>query len=101
MSLFGLKFAQEIFQLKPGSWQGPVESGYGWHLVWIDSITPKRVPAFEEIEAQVKDAWIEEQRAEFKRQAFEVMRARYEVVLPETETKTATGNGLATARAAP
>ena len=22
-----------VVQLKPGSWQGPVESGYGWHLI--------------------------------------------------------------------
>ncbi len=25
----------------------PIESGLGWHLVWVDSITPGRVPAFE------------------------------------------------------
>jgi hypothetical protein len=101
VGLFGLNFAQEIFKLKPGSWQGPIESGYGWHLVWIDSLAPKRVPAFEEIEAQVKTAWIEEQRAEFKRQAFEGMRARYEIFLPAPETKTATGNGPSPAKAAP
>ena len=36
----------------------PIESGLGWHLVWVDSITPGRVPAFEEVEAQAKDEWI-------------------------------------------
>ncbi len=30
----------------------------GWHLVWVDSITPGRVPAFEEVEAPAKDEWI-------------------------------------------
>ncbi len=30
----------------------------GWHLVWVDSITSGRVPAFEEVEAQAKDEWI-------------------------------------------
>jgi parvulin-like peptidyl-prolyl isomerase len=33
----------------------PIESGLGWHLVWVDSITPGRVPAFEEVEAQAKE----------------------------------------------
>jgi peptidyl-prolyl cis-trans isomerase C len=42
---FGPEFAQAIFKLKPGSWQGPIESGYGWHLIFIDSIMLGRVPA--------------------------------------------------------
>ena len=33
---FGPDFAATLFKLKPGSWQGPVQSGYGWHLVWIE-----------------------------------------------------------------
>src|SRR4029453_1638932 len=31
---FGPQFAKALFQLKTGSWQGPIESGYGWHLVF-------------------------------------------------------------------
>jgi hypothetical protein len=81
-SVFGAKFAAALFDLEPGSWQGPIESGYGWHLVWIDSIVPGRVPAFEEVEPGVKFEWIAEQRALAKRKAFEAMRARYVIVLP-------------------
>ena len=58
---FGLQFAQAVLKLKPGSWQGPVESGYGWHLVFVDSITPGRIPAFEEVEPDVKSAWLADQ----------------------------------------
>ena len=79
---FGPNFAQSLFQIKPGSWQGPIESGYGWHLVWVDSITPSRMPQFEEVEQDVKSKWIEEQRAGTKRKMFEAMRMQYEVVLP-------------------
>lgn len=79
---FGPGFARAVFQTTPGRWAGPVESGYGWHLVWVDSLTPARVPAFEEVEPDVRTAWIEEQRAEIREKAFEAMRARYEVVLP-------------------
>jgi peptidyl-prolyl cis-trans isomerase C len=81
--LFGLNFAQDIAGLKPGAWQGPIESGYGWHLVFIDSFVPGRVPAFEEIEPEIKAEWIEDQRLQAKRKAYETMRARYQVVLPE------------------
>ena len=80
---FGPGFARALFRLAPGAWAGPIESGYGWHLVWVESLTPARVPAFEEVEPGVKTGWIEEQRARIREEAFEAMRARYEVVLPK------------------
>ena len=48
---------------QPGSWQGPIESGFGWHLVFVDTVIPGRVPAFEEIEPDVKTAWLSDQKA--------------------------------------
>ena len=86
---FGPKFARALFELKAGSWQGPIESGYGWHLVFIDFLTPARLPEFEEVETDVKTAWVDEQRAQFKRKAFEAMRAGYEIVVPKASTNTA------------
>ncbi|WP_291987780.1 peptidylprolyl isomerase [Candidatus Accumulibacter sp. ACC007] len=88
-SVFGTAFAQSLSGLKPGVWLGPVESGLGWHLVFIDSITPGRVPIFDEIEPEVKAEWINAQRAEAKRKVFAAMRARYEVVLPPPDDKDA------------
>jgi peptidyl-prolyl cis-trans isomerase C len=92
VKLFGLRFAQELFKLEPGSWQGPVESGYGWHLVFLDEMTPSRVPAFEEVEADAKSEWIAERRAVSKRKMYEAMRARYRVVLPRTPAQEAAGD---------
>ena len=65
-----------------GRWQGPVESGYGWHLVFIDAMTAQRVPDFEEIEPEVRNAWTEDHREKTRDKLYEAMRARYEVVLP-------------------
>jgi peptidyl-prolyl cis-trans isomerase C len=100
-NVFGAKFTRSLFQLDPGSWQGPIESGLGWHLVWVESMTPARVPAFEEVEPEVRSAWVAEQRAEFKRQAFEAMKAHYEVVLPGAPAKMAGGNGTRPVKEAP
>ena len=82
---FGAKFARVLFDQKPGEWRGPIESRYGWHLVFIDSITPERVRPFEEIEPDVKAQWIAEQREETKRKMYDAMRARYKVVLPDSK----------------
>jgi peptidyl-prolyl cis-trans isomerase C len=83
---FGPPFANALFQLKPGAWQGPVQSGYGWHLVFIDAIEPSRVPAFEEVEADVKSAWLNDQQSEIKRTTFDALRAHYTVVVPPLES---------------
>ena len=79
---FGPGFASAVFALAPGSWQGPIESGYGWHLVFVSASDAGRVPAFEEVEPEVKAAWQDEQRAEAWRKTYEEMRAKYELVLP-------------------
>lgn len=79
---FGPQFARSLFTLSPGSWQGPIESGYGWHLVFVDSLTPPRVAEFEEMETDVRTQWVSAEREEIKRRMYEEMKSRYEVVLP-------------------
>jgi peptidyl-prolyl cis-trans isomerase C len=80
---FGPGFAIGLYKLKPKMWQGPIESGYGWHLVWIESITPGRIPAFEEVEPDVKTAWLADQKAIEWQRAYARMREKYEVVAPQ------------------
>ena len=78
----GPQFALAVAKLAPGSWQGPIESGFGWHLVFVDTVIPGRVPAFEEIEADVRTAWLGEQKALAWEKAYKEMRAKYTVLLP-------------------
>jgi peptidyl-prolyl cis-trans isomerase C len=79
---FGPQFALAVEKVVPGSWQGPIESGFGWHLVFVDTVIPGRVPAFEEIEPDVKTAWLGEQKARAWEKAYKEMRAKYTVLLP-------------------
>ena len=86
---FGPQFAVAIEKVKPGSWQGPIESGYGWHLVFVDSVVPGRIPALEEIEPDVKTAWLAEQKAAAWEKAYAEMRSKYTVLLPGPAEKEA------------
>lgn len=79
---FGPQFAQAVSRLAPGSWQGPIESGLGWHLVFVDTVIPGRSPAFGEIESDVKTAWLGEQKARAWQKTYREMRAKYTVLLP-------------------
>ena len=95
---FGPQFAQAVAKLAPGSWQGPIESGFGWHLVFVDTLIPGRSPAFEEIEPDVKTAWLGEQKAQAWEKAYKEMRAKYTVLIPAPPdsgpAKQATGNSV-------
>ncbi len=85
---FGPRFAVAIEKTKPGSWQGPLESGYGWHLVFVDSVAPGR-PLFEEAESNVKKAWLADQKSRAWQKAYADMRAKYTVLLPALSDKEA------------
>ena len=99
--LFGPRFAEALLRQPPGAWQGPIESGYGWHLVWVDSIAPRRVPAFEEVEGEVRAEWLADQRGETRRLAYEAMRSRYEVVLPASAERAVSAAGSPAPRPIP
>ena len=86
---FGPRFAVSLETVKPGSWQGPIESDFGWHLLFIDTVVPGRIPAFEEIEPDVKTAWLSEQKATAWNKTYAEMRAKYTVLLPALPAKEA------------
>jgi len=79
---FGPPFAAAVGKLPAGSWQGPIESGFGWHLVFIDTVIPARAPPFEDVEQDVKRAWLAEQKAKAVAKAYEDMRGKYTVLMP-------------------
>lgn len=85
----GPQFAVAVEKLKPGSWRGPVESGYGWHVVFVGTLVPGRIPSFEEIEPDAKTAWLGEQKATAWKKAYAEMRAKYTVLLPSPSDKEA------------
>lgn len=79
---FGPAFAQSVLALEPGNWQGPIESGYGWHVVFVTERTESRVPSLDEVLPEAKAAWLADRRREALADAYERMRAKYELVLP-------------------
>lgn len=60
--LFGQEFAAELAQLERGVWSGPVESGYGLHLVTVDHFEPSRNPDLDEVRDRVRTEWFAERR---------------------------------------
>lgn len=50
---FGAGFAGQLATLAAESWQGPVQSGFGYHLLWINAIHPSELTPLEGIRQQV------------------------------------------------
>jgi parvulin-like peptidyl-prolyl isomerase len=81
---FGEKFATVVFALPAGSWRGPIESGYGLHLVRVLSLSPARQSEFAEVRLQVLDRWRELRRQESNREYFAGLLKKYDVVVDES-----------------
>ena len=79
--LFGREFAESVFALRPGSWQGPIRSGYGIHLVRVSAYVPARMPEFAEVEERVRLEYMESQRRKANEAAIEGLKARYRITV--------------------
>jgi hypothetical protein len=79
--LFGQGFAADIAELPIGRWSGPVESGYGLHLVLVDELTPARLPELDEIRGVVTNEWRAARLVEANEVFYEALRAAYEVTV--------------------
>ncbi len=83
--LFGSGFVEQMVELEPGGWHGPVLSGYGTHLVLVNDVMLAPQPAYEDIKEQIKEEWTAEQITELSERFIENLISRYEVVVEETE----------------
>jgi hypothetical protein len=77
--LFGSAFAAAIEPLGPGVWQGPIESGYGWHLVRVEARDEGRLPALDEIREALRRDWTATQAAARLEESYQQMLGRYTV----------------------
>jgi hypothetical protein len=78
---FGEKFAAKLDELTPGSWQGPVESGYGVHLVLISERTEGRMPELAEVRDSVSREWVNARRLEANEKYFQDLLKHYAVTV--------------------
>lgn len=77
--IFGPEVAPVLLALEPGSWQGPVRSAYGLHLVWVDETTPAHLPPLAAVRSRVVAQLLQERREARFAEAMRALRARYVV----------------------
>jgi hypothetical protein len=82
-SLFGGPFAERLFTLEPGAWQGPVKSGYGFHLVLVLGRQAGEVESFEAARSKVRDEWYRIEQAKAAEQFYASLLKKYQVVVDD------------------
>jgi hypothetical protein len=81
--LFGDKFATALGGRPLGQWQGPVESAYGVHLVFVSEHVGGRVPALAEVHDAVRREWDESHRLEANDKFYRELLKHYTVTIEQ------------------
>ena len=82
---FGEKFAAMLGEMPVGQWQGPIESGFGVHLVLMTERTDGSMPALEDVRAAVRREWINARRLEANEKFYRTLLQRYTVTIERPE----------------
>jgi hypothetical protein len=77
--IFGEEFADALVKQPIGQWAGPILSGYGAHLVRVDSMTPGGVAALEVVRPLVEREWSNAKRKELREAYYAQLRGKYSV----------------------
>lgn len=77
----GKEFAAKIVTLKPGSWQGPVSSGYGIHLVFVYEREAAAPYPFAQIRERIKNDFLFELRRKRNDEVLEKLKSRYQIIV--------------------
>jgi hypothetical protein len=86
--LFGTEFAEALVKQPAGKWVGPIASGYGVHLVKVDSIAGGGTPALADVRPLVEREWANARRKATSQTFYETLRAKYRVVVKMPEAAT-------------
>ena len=76
---FGEGFAEKLQGLQSGRWNGPIPSAFGWHLIYLDSLTPSRVLSLDEVRNEILQQLQYEDKDAAKEQFYTELLQQYEV----------------------
>ena len=83
---FGENFAQRLDTLPTGQWSGPIRSGYGWHLVWIERKQEPAMPEFTQVRDFVARQYEYESGIKAQDRIFQELLAKYQVQITAEHT---------------
>lgn len=77
----GGNFSEDIRNLPANAWSGPVRSGFGWHLVYIEEKEAPVLPELEQVRGVVEREYAYDKEKESQQRIYEQLRNGYEIEL--------------------
>ena len=78
---FGESFSKELITADLAVWNGPFESTYGHHIVYINSVNPGYIPEIEEVLRQVEVDFLQIKREQAVKGFLNNIRSEYTCLL--------------------
>jgi len=88
---FGTGFGASVINLSVGEWSGPIESGYGMHIVKVEKLTESRIPELKEVLQKVITDMSFENRKAAEDQFYSELVPRYKVIYDDTAIEALSG----------
>jgi len=76
---YGAAFAAKLIGLPKGEWSGPVASGFGLHLVRVDTVSAVGTPKLGEVRQRVENDWRSATRIARENQAYQTLLDGYDI----------------------
>jgi hypothetical protein len=88
-SIFGESFAERVFAMEKGRWQGPVSSSFGQHFVFISERVSGGPLPLDAVRPAVRREWTNARRLDAEQKLYASLRERYEIVVEAPRAKAA------------
>ncbi len=77
--IFGSDFFDQLKNLQLGAWSYPVESAYGWHLVYVHEKTGSKTLSYDAARNQVLKDWRQAKRLEARSELLKKLKKKYTI----------------------
>jgi hypothetical protein len=91
--LFGGEFAEVLAGSSTGAWHGPIVSGYGLHLVYVEAKETFPQPELAEVRERVAEDWTAAKRAELNEEYRKRLLEKYTIVIEDEASSDAVAHG--------
>lgn len=83
----GEGFSTALATLPVGKWSGPIPSGFGAHLIFIDTVKPATEPVFASIKEQLLNDYRYDYQQQFNQKVYDDFKKQYTIKLKISNVK--------------
>lgn len=87
--MFGRGVFDAVLTAPTGTWHGPIQSGFGYHAVFVTELVQGELPEFAAVQDAVISDYREGKAQELTEEILKELRASYDVVLPDQAARDA------------